>query len=381
MKILHLCLSNFYIDHYSYQENILPRQNKEDGHKVWIIASTETYLDNKRLGYVTPGSYINEDGIPVFRLAYKKIFPHAIMKKLRVHNGVFKLLEEFRPDVILFHSLCGWELLTVSAYKRRYPHVRFYADSHEDGYNSAKNFISKNFLHGIYYRWVLNRAMPYIDKILCVSLETIEFVKATYGVPDTALEFYPLGGVIYSEALYHQTRALIRNSLDLSDDHVLFVQAGKMGKKKKVIESLHAFQRINSDFMRLILVGRFDDEIQSEALSLVSSSNNISYLGWKKPTEVMSYLCAADVYLQPGSQSAIMQNAICHRCAVILDDVPSHQPYIRGNGWLLNKDMTLDMALESIARNPAQLKHMSTASSAIAQELLDYRMLASRLYR
>jgi hypothetical protein len=66
---------------------------------------------------------------------------------------------------------------------------------------------------------------------------------------------------------------------------------------------------------------------------------------------------------------------------VILNDVPSHQPFIRGNGWLINKDMTLDMALESIACNPAQLKQMSAASYAIAQELLDYKILASRLYR
>ena len=42
MRILHLCLSCFYIDGYNYQENILPRINHEDGHDVRILASTET---------------------------------------------------------------------------------------------------------------------------------------------------------------------------------------------------------------------------------------------------------------------------------------------------------------------------------------------------
>lgn len=39
MKILHLCLACFYIDGYTYQENILPRINREDGHDVRILAS------------------------------------------------------------------------------------------------------------------------------------------------------------------------------------------------------------------------------------------------------------------------------------------------------------------------------------------------------
>ena len=94
----------------------------------------------------------------------------------------------------------------------------------------------------------------------------------------------------------------------------------------------------------------------------------------------MDYLCAADVYLQPGSQSAIMQNALCQRCAVILDDVPSHRPFVNGNGWLLNENLSLIDVLENISENPHQLLHMSEISLAIAQDLLDYKKLAARLY-
>ena len=65
MKILHCCLSCFYIDNYNYQENLLPRQNKIDGHDVSIIASTEVYINNTKLGYCEPKKYVNEDGIPV----------------------------------------------------------------------------------------------------------------------------------------------------------------------------------------------------------------------------------------------------------------------------------------------------------------------------
>ena len=196
MKISHLCLSCFYIDNFSYQENILPRQNKQDGHEVQIIASTETYASDSRLGYLSPGRYNNEDGIPVVRLGYRKFLPHSIMKKLRMHHGVLELLEEFGPDVILFHGLCGWELLSVANFKKRHPQVRVYADSHEDANNSARNVLSRTVLHKIYYRTILNLALPYIRKILCVSLDTVDFVKNTYGIPESAMEFFPLGGNI-----------------------------------------------------------------------------------------------------------------------------------------------------------------------------------------
>jgi hypothetical protein len=380
MKISHLCLSCFYIDNFSYQENILPRQNKQDGHEVQIIASTETYTSDSRLGYLSPGRYNNEDGIPVVRLGYRKFLPHGIMKKLRMHHGVLELLEEFGPDVILFHGLCGWELLSVADYKKRHPQVRVYADSHEDANNSARNVLSRTVLHKIYYRTILNLALPYIRKILCVSLDTMDFVKNTYGIPESVMDFFPLGGIIDSDEEYNKKRTDIRNSLGLSDQHILIVQAGKMGTKKKILESLRAFQTNKRDNLRLLLIGSFDDRIRDEAQSLVAASENASYLGWKESRELMDYLCAADVYLQPGSQSAIMQNAICHRCAVILDDVPSHKPFVQGNGWLLNSNMILSHVMDSISRNPLQLKQMSETSLAIARKLLDYKKLAARLY-
>ena len=41
MKIIHLCLSCFYIDNYRYQENELVREHVTDGHEVLVVASTD----------------------------------------------------------------------------------------------------------------------------------------------------------------------------------------------------------------------------------------------------------------------------------------------------------------------------------------------------
>ena len=70
MRILHCCLSCFYIDGYNYQENILPKINKLDGHEVMVIASTETYIDNNNLGYIEPCEYYTCENVLIKRIAY-----------------------------------------------------------------------------------------------------------------------------------------------------------------------------------------------------------------------------------------------------------------------------------------------------------------------
>ena len=113
-----ICLSCFYIDGFGYQENELIRQHVSDGHDVFVIASTETFGRDGKLTYVEPSAYRGAEGAPVTRLAYRTFLPHALMKKLRMHRGVYALLCEMKPDAILFHGLCGWELHAVARYKR-----------------------------------------------------------------------------------------------------------------------------------------------------------------------------------------------------------------------------------------------------------------------
>ena len=76
MKILHTCLACFYIDNYGYQENVLPKMHKKQGHEVEILASTETYLNGNIMSYLEPSKYFNEDSIKVTRIGYVKIINH-----------------------------------------------------------------------------------------------------------------------------------------------------------------------------------------------------------------------------------------------------------------------------------------------------------------
>ena len=193
MKILHLCLACFYIDNYTYQENILPRINHEDGHDVRILASTETYVDNAHLGYVEPAEYVTEYGVPIKRLPYVKAGNGFVTHKFRAYPHLYEEIAAFAPDVILSHDLSYWSVLDVIRYKKAHPAVKLYADTHTAYNNSGTNWLSLHILHRGLYRYLTKKAFPYLEKYFYISDECREFSHEVYDIPNEKMEFYSIG--------------------------------------------------------------------------------------------------------------------------------------------------------------------------------------------
>jgi 1,2-diacylglycerol 3-alpha-glucosyltransferase len=376
-RIAHLCLSNWFVDGVGYQENQLVKQHVQDGHEVLVIASTETHSAEGKVTYITPREYQSVEGARVIRIPYSRILPKKLMRKLRMHNGLRKLLDSFRPEVILFHGTCGWELLTVTQYVKNNPETLFYVDSHEDKYNSGRTWLSKELLHKQYYGKILRCVAPFVRKVLCYSKESMAFVEETYLISREQLELFPLGGIPIPDDEYELRRTVTRKELSLNDGQTLIVQSGKLTRRKKILESLAAFKSIENKNLRFIIVGVIEKAIENEVIARIEADERVRFLGWQSFEELTNTLCAADIYLQPGTQSVTMQQSLCCRCAVVLDDVPSHHMYVQGNGWLVERDGTLESVMGKIAN--ADLESMKSVSHQIAKKYLDYAVLATRV--
>lgn len=381
MKILHLCLSCFYIDGYAYQENMLVAEHVRAGHDVHVLASTETFGSDGKFTYVAPSAYMGSDGAMVERLPYRFASLHqGLAKKLRSYPGLSRRLEEIAPDVIVFHGLCALALREVARYVKRNPNVVLYADSHEDFNNSARSPVSKWLLHFLFYRSIFQGALPQIRRVFCISKEVEAFVRDFYGCPADKVEFLPLGGKVLSTTEYENLRNETRAQHQWGSDLRIFVQSGKFDSAKRLLESLEAFSALSDQNVRLVLAGVFMSDIKDQAEELVSRDPRIIKLGWLDTKQLTSLLAAADVYLQPGSQSATMQMAVCCRKPVIIADVVSHRALLSSNGWLVDTRASLFEALKSAASLPAsELESMSVQSSKIAADLLDYAQQAQKL--
>jgi len=380
MRILHLMLSCFYIDNANYQENIIPRQNKKDGHEVKIIASTEIFINNNNLGYIEPRSYFNEDGIQVTRLPYKHILYHGISKKVRAYSNLYGIIADFDPEIILFHGAAAFALFTVAKYKRNNPNVRLYVDSHEDYHNSATNLLSRHILHQIFYKRIIRHCLPYIDKILFITYETYIFLKKTYCIPDDSLQFFPLGGIIPDSRIREITREKIRSALNINEEQILLIHSGKLDIKKKTADIVRAFKQVTNENLRLIIIGSMDEGVSATTIPIINSDSRIHYLGWLDSDLLQDYLCAGDLYVQLGGQSVTMQNALCCGCAAAIFPYESHKYLLHDSVFYVENISDLVKVINIISSDRAILERKRNESFSIAKNVLDYSKISAIIY-
>ena len=378
MKVAHICVGCFYIDGAGYQENKLVTEHVKIGHEVRVFASTENHNSEGEITYGVPGCYVGGDGAKVYRLPYLPLIPLKLAAKLRVIRGLFRALCEFSPDLIMVHGLCSWELFTVSAYKKNNPKCKFVIDSHEDHNNSARNFGSW-LLHRYYYRPILKCNLPTYDRAFYISLETADFIRVMYDVDVSYFEYLPLGGDIKPDDSMKATRNRVRQTHSVSDEHIVFLQSGKFTQRKKLSQSLHAFKNTDNPNFEFWIAGVFQDDVVADVSQIIRADSRIKYLGWVSADHLEELLLACDVYLQPGTQSVTMQAALCAGCPVAIDNVKSHLPYVKGNGWLMSSVDDLKDIFKEISEDPNCLEGMSEISLEFAKKNLDYQILADRV--
>jgi len=382
MIIVHIDLTGTYNEEMNYQENLLPRVNVSHGHKVFFITTCYQWKN----GYTEEtrkGRYDLLDGVHLIRIPYKRFCFGLIEKKLRIVTNLYKLLESLAPDIIMIHCIQTMECYTIIRYVKNHRDVKLFADSHTDFNNSARSFLSREVLHRFFYKPIAKKLQPYVIKFLCCSYESIFFFKKMYKIDPEKIEHFPLGGIILSDDEYKSRRARARLELGIGENDILLTHSGKMEKEKKTIELVSAFQSINKGKnIHLILIGSMDKDVSKAIKVIMEKGPNIKYLGWKKGNELINYLCACDLYCQPGSQSATMQNAACSRCALLLYPYKSHKYLWNENVvFYVRNENEIRSALLSIINNPFEIEIKRKLSYELALEKLDYNKLASRIYK
>ena len=380
MNIVHIGLAGLFTENMTYQDNLLSKQNALDGHNVMYIANNYAFVNGKRkdVGYIN--KTIN-DGIQLIRLPLVRIGTEFLTEKLRKVNGLSSILNNFAPDVIFSHGITYWSILDVTRYKREHPNIKLYADTHADFNNTGRNFLSKNILHKMIYKCLINNALPVIDKIFYITYEAKVFVQNIYNIPEAALEFYPLGGVVFPKEIRMQKRDYIRKIHGIEKNKILLIHSGKMGKAKKTYELVQALHAIDASNLKLLIIGTMTEDVAANVMPIVDIDPRIEYLGWQNGEELMNYLCAADLYVQPGTQSATMQNALCCGSAAALYPYESHKYLLGDSVFYIETIEDMKKLFTTISINPSILEIKRVMSNKIARERLDYKVLAARLYR
>jgi glycosyltransferase involved in cell wall biosynthesis len=376
MKIAHIVLSGVYTEGMSYQENMLPLQNARDGNDVIIVASCQKWEED-RIVSADEGMIRTEGGIRLYRVPFDMMVLGFLAEKIRKSSGLMKIMTEFHPDIIFMHDLQSFEIKNLAKYKRDNSGTLFLVDSHADAYNSSKNFLSRCVLHkGVYRSW-LAASMDAIDRVFYINQAGREFIERMYRCDKDKMEFFPLAGDVIPRDKKEIEQ--IRKDLGADDDTVLMFHTGKIGREKRTKELLEIFSEYSSSSFKLAIIGKIDESYKREMGNRLTDAN-VAYLGWMEGREMVRYLSAGDVYVQPGSASATLQAAICSGNAVIAAGRDRYEGIIDGNGWIIEDPAELRRIFSLIVEDPSILKMMKEKSSEIAERRLNYRIHAARMY-
>ncbi|MGE5355533.1 MAG: glycosyltransferase family 4 protein [Deltaproteobacteria bacterium] len=314
MRILHCCLAAFYIDNFSYQENILPKIHKINGLQVNILASTETYLDNIKLGYIKPGTYINENGIEVTRIPYINWLPAILRTKLRIYNGIRKVLENFKPEIIFLHDCQFLSIIEIAKYAKK-NNVRIYVDSHTDYINSGRNWLSKNILHRIIFRYCAKQIEQHVTWFYGTLPLRNDFLHTEYGVDRDKIKLLPFGAddTLFNRFDKQKIRNQIRRELNFSDNEIIIITGGKIDERKKIHILLSAFDKFTiknpEAKFKLLIFGKPNSEMDN-IFDYYINNSKIIHLDWLNAQNIYKYFLSADLAFFPGTHSVLWEEAI-----------------------------------------------------------------------
>ena len=310
MKIVHLCLSCFFIDNYSYQENMLPKYHVLQGLDVTVIASLESYNEKGESCLLKASdTYFDKNGYKVIRLAYKK--PSCIYQILRRYAGFKQALLRERPDIIFAHGVSFADATIVRAYKRRYPNTLVFADSHTDFINSAKNILSKKILHPIIWRHYAKVLEPLLVKCYGVTPLRCRFLRDVYHISPEKISFLPMGiddDIIPKDRL--KTRITIRRELGISLSDIVVFTGGKIDKLKNTHILLEAIQQLSAKKLHIIICGVLTPEMDYLNDIFRGNPKYIHYLGWCDAQRVIDCMVASDIACFPGTHSTLWEQAV-----------------------------------------------------------------------
>lgn len=376
MVILHIGLLSHFSEHMTYQENMLVKKNIEDGHEVIFISDVYSYKD----GVLIKGKeqdIILENGMRLIRLEYDILLNKFISEKIQKVSILSKYIDQIKPDSILFHGCCGYELMNVSKYIKKNPNTLFYVDSHEDFNNTAKQYLSKLFykyIHGFF----IKQSIKYIKKILYISEESKFYLKEMYKLSDLILEEFPLGGELIQPLICTTQRSKYLNKYNLSKDTVIFAHTGKITSEKKTKDILFAFSENKNKNISLFIAGEIIEE-KEKIMHLINKDDRVHYLGWIDDKKLSDLLCACDIYCQPGTQSATLQNALCCNCAVIVYPHESYLSLLGERGLYIENKKQLSELIEALTKNKYLIENKKKLCFDLASQKLDYSQLARRI--
>ena len=339
MKIVHICISERYVEGDSYHENILPTKHQKMGHTVTVIGSQE-YFDGrtKSMKHRETADYVNKDGIHVIILPSAKggVLYDALVKTVK---GLYETITTINPDVVFVHGVGSPDNRAVARYVKHHKNVKLFADNHND-YNVTP--IRKGFKHKIYRvigAYNARLLLPYAEKFWGTIPLRVDYLNKVFRIPRDKTDVLIMGGeddLIINKNV-EQVRNNIRKYYGIPKEAFLVVTGGAFDKRKQQNLLMEAIKELNNDSIWLIAFGEPVKGMKA-VFEPYMSEKRIMITGWLPSDYAYDLFLASDLAFFPGWHSVLWEQAVACGIPLVVKkwDGVDHVNY-NGNAVLLEK--------------------------------------------
>ncbi len=379
MKILHVCLVGTVTDGWNYQENTLTKYHRLLGNEVvvltsqWVRGEDANFKTDNRDRYVYHGVTMRR--IPAFL--------GNVDSKVKLFLGAHRILQDENPDVIFVHGCQFLNILSVVRYCKKHPEVKVYVDNHADFSNSATNWLSKNILHKIVWRWCAQRIEPYTTKFYGVLPARVDFLREMYKLPADKCELLVMGAddELVEAASKPEVRARIREQYGVAEDDFLVMTGGKIDAfKTQTLLLMQAVKNIENKHIKLIVFGSVTPELK-EQVDALADGEQVQYIGWVQAKDSYDYFAAADLVVFPGRHSVFWEQVAAQGVPMLCKywDGTTHVD-LGGNVKFLTQDSVAEIqtAIEEITGDAEVYGEMKRVAVERGMKEFAYSDIAKR---
>ena len=379
MRIVHICLANFYVDGMGYQENLITKVHAED-HEVFILTSDYAFNSSGDAIKKVDKNYINQYGISVKVLERSKRY--WLYSRYNDFNDVYASLSEIRPDVIFCHGGQFIALKDVIKYCKRHKETKLYIDQHADYYNTPVNTLRRRLAQKYIYGYWMRKAVPYVTKFWGVTPWRCDYLHEVYGIPKDKIDFLPMGGD--DDKIHLNDREIIRKEIrkahNIAEDDFLIVTGGKIDKAKRIDMLMEAVIKLNLDKVKLLVFGQPSAEMLSK-MEILSQDLHIRNIGWIPSDKVYDYFLASDLCAFPGTHSVLWEQACaCGLPGIFREWEGMRHVDVGGNAIFLTQDSAEEISrvVMEIYNNPAKLIEMRKVAREEGIPKFSYKKIAQK---
>jgi len=381
MKIAHVI--SYFQPRLGYQEYYLAKKQQEMGHEVRVFTSDRM---SENTGKVLGGRYLGsgrfyEEGVMVIRLPC--IFEYANNVLMW---GLIKELKEFRPDIVHAHEgMTSFSSFTSLILKDLLKY-KVIVDCHMDYSLQSKTKIRRLLLHLLSKNIICRYSLKKADGYIAIAESSRKWLSIEFGIDYGKIEFIPLGAEtrLFFQDVFERNRQ--RERLDIKENEILVIYAGKLVPAKEIRVLLLATAPLIHKYgnPQIILVGNGSRDYLIKLKQLVCKlgiDNNVRFFNFISRKTLPTLYNAADIGVWPGRSSITIVEAMATGLPIVIAQSDRTSHYLKyNNGFSFRRGDVegLRSVLETLLLNESLRKSMGARGRKLVERDLNWSKIAKQ---